>query len=55
MTFEHDDVRPRIPRAMGLKLEEIADKENIKGRNAWAILARKVLQDFIDEYEEEEE
>lgn len=55
MTFEHDDVRPRIARTMALRLQEIAERRNITGRNAWAVLARQVLLDFIAKVEGEKE
>lgn len=52
MNFEHDDARLRVPRALAKQLEEIAKRENITGRYAWGVLARKVLSDFIEAKEE---
>ena len=53
MTFEPDDARVRIPRELALKLAKIAKAENITGRYAWGTLARKVLLEYIEHYEEE--
>ena len=53
MTFEQDDARLRVPQDMAQRLAKIAKAENITGRYAWGTLARKVLLEYIEHYEEE--
>ena len=52
MTFEQDDARLRVPQDMAQRLAKIAKAENITGRYAWGTLARKVLLEYIEQYEE---